>query len=83
MNKSHHRNDVVDQKERVRHLRPYLPRENIHHRFGHLTLWRVYIIAMLRVHHYNVSPATLFRLLWRIHFKNHRISSHGSSSHRL
>jgi hypothetical protein len=28
MSKSHHRNDTVDQQERVRHLRPYLPRES-------------------------------------------------------
>ncbi len=83
MSKSHRRNDTVDQQERARHLRPYLPRENIHHRFGHLTLWRVYIIAMLRVYHYIVSPATMFRVLWRTCFKNCRKSSQGSSSHRL
>ncbi len=83
MSKSHHRNDALDQQERVRHLWPYLPLESIHHRSGHLTLCRAYIIAMLRVHHYIVSPATLFRVLWRTHFKNRRISSHGSSSHHL
>ena len=37
--------------------------------------------AMLHVHHYIASPATLFRVSWRTHFKNRRISSHGSSSH--
>jgi hypothetical protein len=68
MSKSHHRNDTVDQQERVRRLRSYLPRESTmihHHRFGRLTLWRSYIIAMLRVHHYIVSPVTMFRVLWR------------------
>jgi hypothetical protein len=83
MNKSHLHNDTVDQQERVRHLWPYLPLESIHHRSGHLTLWRVYIIALLHVHHYIVSPATLFRVLWRTHFKNRRISPHGSSSQHL
>ena len=84
MSKSHRRNDIVDQQERVRRLWPYLPRESVHHhRFGHLTLWRAYIIAMLYVHHYIVSPVTLFRVLWRTHFKNRRISSHGSLSHHL
>jgi hypothetical protein len=83
MNKSHQHNDTVDQQGRARHLRPYLPCESIHHRYGHLTLWRVYIIATLRVHHYIVSPPTMFRVLWRTHFKNRRIPSHGSSSHRL
>ncbi len=83
MSKSHRHNDTVDQQERERHLRPYLYRESIHHRFGHLTLWRDYIIAMLHVHHYIVSPETLFRVLWRTHFKNRRISSHGYSSSRL
>ncbi len=38
---------------------------------------------MLRVHHYIVSPVTLFRVLWRTHFNNPRICSHGSSSHHL
>jgi hypothetical protein len=83
MSKVYRRNVVVDQQERVRRLRPYLPRESIYHRFGHLTLWRTYIIAMLRVHRYIVSPVTMFRVLWRTHFKNRRISEHGSSSHRL
>jgi hypothetical protein len=51
MSKSHLRNDTVDQQERARHLRPYLPLENIHHRSRHLTLFRAYIIVMLHVHH--------------------------------
>jgi hypothetical protein len=83
MSMSHHRNDTVDQQERARHLWPYLPLESIHHRSGHLTLCRAYITVILSVHHYIVSPATLFRVLWRTNFKNRRISSHGSSSHHL
>jgi hypothetical protein len=75
MSKSHHHNDTVDQQARARRLRLYLPRENIHHhRFGHLTLWRTYIITLLLVHHYIVSPVTMFRVLWRTHFKNLSIS---------
>ena len=77
MSKTHRRNDTVGQQERARRLRPYLPRES------HLTLWRAYIIAMLHVHHYIVSPPTMFRVLWRTCFKNRRKSSQGSSSHRL
>ncbi len=69
MNKSHRLNDVIDQQERPRHLRPHLPRESIHNRLGHLTLWRAYIVVMLCVHHYIASPATLFCVLWRTHFK--------------
>jgi hypothetical protein len=64
ISKSYHPKDTVDQQERARHLRPYLPRESIHHRFGHLTLWRSNIIAMLCVHHYIVSPSTMFGVLW-------------------
>jgi hypothetical protein len=75
MIKSYHHNDTVDQQARARRLGLYLPRENIHHhRFGHLTLWRAYIIASLLVHHYIVSPVTMFRVLWRTQFKNLSIS---------
>jgi hypothetical protein len=67
MSKSHHLNDAVDQQERERHLRPYLPRESIHQCFEHLTLWRTHIIVMLYVHHYIgcccVVCSSLHRLL--------------------
>jgi hypothetical protein len=65
ISKSHHHNDAVDQQERTRHLRPYLPVESIRHRSGHLTLCRACIISIFGVHHYIVSPVTLFRVLWR------------------
>jgi hypothetical protein len=75
MSKTHRRNDTVGQQERSRHLRPYLPGERIHHRFGHFTLWRAYILAMLCVHHYIVSPPTMFRVLWRTHFQKSSLTT--------
>ncbi len=33
------------------------------------SLCRAYIITMLHVHQYILSPATMFRVLWRTHFK--------------
>ncbi len=56
-------------RQRERHLRPYLPRKSIHHRFRHLASWRTYIIVMLHVHHYIVSPVTLktyYQAFWGV-----------------
>ena len=64
----------VDQQERTRHLRPYLPREIIHHRFGHLTLWRAYMncnVVRSRLHRPCGFTGELhwYFVLWRTHFK--------------
>jgi len=39
MNKSHRLNDVVDQQERSRHLRPHLLLESIHNRLVPNEMW--------------------------------------------